>query len=125
MKTLCPAADALAARFEVETTRRLLPGRSPILPAVDVTLTVLEVSVEVKLAPPIVSRADKVIELGALILPPRASPPLVDVSERSVALIVAAAPEVMLPAESKLNVAPALEAAEMLVLAPVFWMNTF
>lgn len=98
---------------------------SPIAPLVEVRLTVLDVSVEVKLAPPMVSRAESVIELGALMFPARASPPLVEVSDRSVALMVAPAIEDMPPFDNTLKVAPAPDAAEKFVLAPVFWTNTF
>lgn len=120
MNTLCPAAEAFADRFDVATTKRLLPTISPMAPLVEVRLTVLDVSVEVKLAPPMVSRADRVIEFGALMLSARASPPLVEVSDRSLALIVAPTIEEMPPLDNTLNVPPAPDAAEKLVLAPVF-----
>lgn len=48
-KTFWPAPLALADRFEAFTTSLLLPARSPTLPAVDVRLTVLDVSGAVKL----------------------------------------------------------------------------
>lgn len=125
MKTLCPAVVALADTFAAETTNLLLPAMSPMAPFVDVRLTVFDVSVDVKLAPPMVSRADRVIEEGALILPANASPPFVEVSERSVALMVAPAIEETLPLDNTLKVAPAPDAAEKFVLAAVFWTKTF
>ena len=125
MNTLCPAEPALADRLVADTTRRLLPAMSPIAPVVEVRLTVFDVNVEVKLAPPMVSRADNVIEFGALRLAASASPPLVEVNDKSVALRVAPATDEMLPSDNTLKVAPAPDAAEKFVLAPVFWTKTF
>lgn len=125
MKTFWPAAFALTTRFGVLTTRRLLPARSPILPAVEDKLIAAELSGVPKLPPRILSWAARVIEFGPLRPPLRDNPALVDVSEMSFAEIDAPAPDVIAFVESKLKVAPAELAADMFEPAPVFWTNTF
>lgn len=104
----------------VETTSLLLPARSPMLPVVDVRLTLFEVSVEAKFEPPMLSRADNVIEFEPFILAARAKPPLVAFMFTSVPPTVAPATELMVPLESTLNEAPAADAVVKLLVAAVF-----
>lgn len=114
----------MAVTFAALTASLLLPARSPILPAVEVKVTDVEASGATKLLLTMLFCADNVIEFEAFSPAPRAKPPAVAVSDTSVPDKVAPAADVIVPAESTLNVAPAAEAFVKLVLAPVFWMNT-
>lgn len=125
MNTFCPAVAALADRLEVLTTSLALPTRSPMLPLVEVRLTVPEVRFAAKLPCCISLRAVSEIEFVPVRLPAKENPPLLDVIARSVADRLAPAPDETPPLESKLNVPAAAEEAAMLVAAPVFWTNTF
>lgn len=115
----------MAVTFVAFTTSLLLPARSPILPAVEVKVTEVEVSGATKLPLTMLFCADNVIEFEAFSPAARAKPPAVAVSDTSVPDKVAPAADVTVPADSTLNVAPAAEAFAKLVLAPVFWTNTF
>lgn len=104
---------------------RLLPARSPTLPAVDVKLTELEVSGATKLPARILLCADKEMEFEPVRAALMLKSPVEAVMLMSLAVIVAPTEELTAPAERRLNVAPAAEAPLMLVAAPVFCMNTF
>lgn len=102
------------------TTRRLLPARSPTLPAVEVTFTDVDVKVDAKFAPTIEFCACNEIEFGAVRAAPNASPPVVAVMSMFDAVIVPVAPELTPPADNKLNVLPAVDAPPMLLVPAVF-----
>lgn len=107
-------------RLVAFTANLLLPERSPMLPAVEVRLTAVEVRVEVKLPATIELLADRVIEVGAVRLPPKDKPPLVEVMAILVPLMSEPAVAETEPLDSRLNVSPAAESALIVVLAPVF-----
>lgn len=107
-------------RLVAFTVNRLLPARSPMLPAVEVRFIAVEVSVELRFPETIELFAVRLIEFGAERLPAKDRPPVVDVIAMSVALMSEPRVELTVPFESKLKVAPAEESALMEVLAPVF-----
>lgn len=102
------------------TVSRVLPAKSPILPAVEAIDNSPEVRGEEKLVPTIELRAERVIELGAVSAPAKDNPPLVEVIEMSVAVTSEPAVELTVPDERRLKTVPAAESALMLVAAPVF-----
>ena len=96
-----------------------------MLPAVDVMLRLGDVSVDAKLPAVIELFADRVMELVPLTPAANASPPVVEVKDKLVAVSAAPAAELIDPFDNTLKAAPAPDAAVKFVAAPVFRRKTF